>query len=96
MQEHKFGSHKAIARISPDLFSAVFFPEGTRLLRIIEDYKNIFVNREPYILVLIEHPDLPITEEGISYPEIAPSYTQHYSGIEGEIPTVTFDGWGID
>ena len=93
MQEHE--CHQAIVRISPEFLRRLLFPEGTRILKIIEDPKNVFTNREPDILVKIEHLDLPMTDEGMNYPEIAPSYTQHFLGTEGEIPTVTFDSWGI-
>ena len=85
--------HRAIVMVSGEFLRNLLFPEGTKILAIIEVPENIYTGNVD-ILIKIEHPDLPVTEEGRNYPLITPSYIHHFTGIEGEIPTVTFDKWG--
>ena len=84
--------HRAIVKVSGEFLRSLLFPEGTRILAIIEAPEN-FSAKNVDILIKVEHPDLPIKREGENYPIIAPSYILHYSGIEGEIPAITFDKW---
>jgi len=85
--------HRAIIKVSGEFLGTLLFPEGTRILAVMVAPEN-FSTESIDILIKVEHPDLPVNEVGANYPIIAPSYIHHYTGVEGEIPTVTFDKWG--
>lgn len=86
--------HRATVKISGELLRGIFFPEGTKILAVIEAPKD-FYGENVGIIIKIEHPDLPITKENENYPMIEPSYIQYFSGVKGELPTVIFDKWGL-
>ena len=64
--------HRAIVKIPYEFLRGILFPEGTKILAIIDDPDNILGAEN--ILCKIEHPNLPITKEGENYPVVEPSY----------------------
>ena len=87
------GKHYAIVRISHELLRQILFPEGTKVLAMMQDVNDIF-GREDFVCV-VEHPDLPVHHIGNNLLSVSPIYRQNYNGGENEIATVTFEGWGI-
>jgi hypothetical protein len=85
--------HRAIVRITYQFMQDLLFPEGTEILSIMADPQDIF-GRGDFVCV-IEHPDLPVNQLGEQLLTIRPEYRRHFDGIENEIATVTFEGWGI-